>query len=214
MMRFILGLLLGPISVYGQGLPDVSERKRLHIKKINNTATIFDLNSLPICSKYGCAEITNVSLTNKEWEIVSSIFNDPTVSVEGERELLSEAIGQIEVIIGAKNNTYGDLGGTFSIYFNPGQARSEQMDCVDESANTLLYLRVLQQEQKIHWHDVLGLSSRGGFRAGYPHTAVLIVDNKTNDKYIIDSWFHGNGEPAEVIPYKIWKKGWKPGDDY
>jgi hypothetical protein len=213
-VSFILGLMLGSFSINGQGVPDVTERKRLHVKKINNTETILELNSLPVCSRYGCLEITNVSLTTEQWESIGSIFKIPPVSAAKERELLSVAIGQIEVIVGAKNNTHSDVGGTFNVYLNPSQGKSEQMDCIDESANTLLYLRLLQQEHKIYWHDVYGLSSRGGLKAGYPHTAVLIVDNTTKQKYIIDSWFHGNGEPAEVIPYKVWKKGWKPRKKY
>jgi hypothetical protein len=206
----ILGLVFGSISVYGQGMPDASERKRLHIKKINNIETKFDLSSLPICSRYGCSEITNVFLTTEQWKEIVSIFKTSPVSAAKERELLSIAIGQIETVVGAKNNTHSDMGGTFNIYLNLRNGKSEQMDCIDESANTLLYLRVLQQEQKLYWHDIYGLSSRGGFRAGYPHTAVLIIDNKTDQKYIIDSWFHDNGRSAEVIPYKVWKKGWKP----
>jgi len=150
---------LGSIGVYAQGLPDVSERKRLHVNKINNTETIFDLNSLPICSGYGYSEITDVSLTTGQWESVVSIFKIPSASAAKERELFSIAIGHIESIVGPKNNTHSDIGGTFNVYFNPSNAQSEQMDCVDESANTLLYLRVLQQEQKLNWHEVYGLSS-------------------------------------------------------
>jgi hypothetical protein len=191
-------------------MPDVSERKRLHVNKIHNTETIFDLNNLPICSRCGCLKITNVSLTAEQWEGIGSVFNTPPASAAKDRELLSIAIVQIEVTVGAKNNTHSDVGGTFNIYLNLSQGKSEQMDCTDESANKLLYLRVLQQEQKLYWHDIYGLSNRGGLRAGYPHTAVLIIDKKTEQKYIIDSWFHGNGEPAEVVPYKLWKKGWKP----
>lgn len=210
----IVAFVLGPICVCGQGMLDVSERKRLHVKKINSKETIFDLNRLPICSRYGCMEITDVSLTTNQWESIISKFKSRPASSAKERELLSNAIGQIEIIVGDMNNTHGDVGGTFNIYLNPSRGKSEQMDCIDESTNTLLYLRVLQQEQKLYWHDVYGLSTRGGFRAGYPHTAVLIVENKTNQKYIIDSWFHDNGEPAEVVPYKLWKKGWKPSEKY
>ena len=211
---FILSLALGSISVYGQGVPDVSERKRLHIKKINNVETKFDLSNLPICSRYGCSEITYVSLNSEQWGKIISIFKIPPTSAAKERELLSIAIGQIETVVGAKNNTHGDIGGTFNIYLNLSKGQSEQMDCIDESTNTLLYLRVLQQEQKLYWHEVYGLSSRGGIRAGYPHTAVIIIDKKTNQKYIIDSWFHDNGKPAEVVSYQIWKKGWKPKKEF
>jgi hypothetical protein len=206
---FILSLMW-PTNVFGQGMPDVSEKKRLHINKINNPETKFDINRLPVCSRYGCSEISDVSLTIEEWEGVRAIFNSPTLSSVDERVLLSLAIGQMEVIVGTKNNTYGDVGGTFKIYLNLSHGKSDQLDCIDESANTLLYLRVFAQEKLLRWHEVSGLTSRIGFRAGYPHTAVRIIENESNDEYIIDSWFHANGVPAEVISYKLWKKGWKP----
>ncbi|QMU60235.1 MAG: hypothetical protein GKR92_00390 [Gammaproteobacteria bacterium] len=213
-VSFILGLVLGSFCAFGKGMPNASEIARLHVKKLHDSETIFDLNSLPVCSRYGCLKITNVSLTNEQWGSVVAAFNTRTVSAAKERKLLSVVIGQIEAIVGAKNNTHSDVGGTFNIYLNPGQGKSEQMDCIDESANTLLYLRILQQQRKLYWHDIYGLSGRGGIRAGYPHTAVLIIDKKTGQKYIIDSWFHDNGEPAEVVPHKVWKKGWKPGEKY
>ena len=56
----------------------------------------------------------------------------------------------------------------------------------------------------------MGLRSRGGLLSGYPHTAVLLKDKTSNEEFIIDSWFHDNGKPAEVILLKKWKRGWKP----
>ena len=143
-------------------------------------------------------------------EKIDSMLTISSISSADERNSLTDAIGYIETIIGKQTNTEFDLGGTFNIYLNLSNGKSEQMDCIDESTNTLLYLRILEQHQKIVWHDVVGLSSRGGLRAGYPHTAVLIKEKESGQKFIIDSWFHGNGQPAEVVEYRKWKKGWKP----
>ena len=145
-----------------------------------------------------------------QWQKILSYFNSKIDSAEAERAVLAQVIAYIEEVVGAQTNTQYDLGGTFNIYLNLKKAKSEQMDCVDESANTLLYLRILVQNKKINFHEVAGLRSRGGLWAGYPHTAVLLLDKQSKEKFIIDSWFHENGQPAEIVPFKRWKKGWKP----
>ena len=198
------------VSCFGQGLPDVSERKRLHVKYINQSNTIFDLQHIPICSNYGCKQIKNISFTESQWKNILSYFPTTIKSSKSEREQLKQAIGYIENIVGEQTNTQYDLGGTFKIYTKIKDVKSEQMDCVDESTNTLLYLRLLSQHGKLKFHEILGLRSRGGFRAGYPHTAVLLKDNTSDQKFIIDSWFHDNGKPAEVVLFTKWKRGWKP----
>ena len=193
-----------------QDIMDSSEMKRRHVQYINHPDTIFNLQELPICFNYGCKEIANAKLTNAQWEKIISLLIISSESAADERNALTGAIGYIESIIGEQTNTEFDLGGTFNIYLNLNNGRSEQMDCIDESTNTLLYLRIIEQHQKIIWHEVLGVISRGGIISGYPHTAVLLQEKQTKQKYIIDSWFHDNGYPAEVVPYATWKKGWKP----
>ena len=205
-----LVLLFFSLSCFGQGLPDISERKRLHVKYINSPDTVFDIQRLPICSNYGCKQITNIEINSAQWQKILSYFGTSIRSAESERKLLKQVIAHIEEIVGEKTNTQFDLGGTFTIYRKFKNAKSEQMDCVDESTNTLLYLRLLSQYEKLKYHEVLGVRSRGGLRAGYPHTAVLLKDIISKEKYIIDSWFHDNGKPAEVVPLKKWKRGWKP----
>jgi hypothetical protein len=207
----IMLLLIYNTNSAAQGRLDKSEIKRKHIQYINNTETNFDINKLSICSNYGCSKITDAKFSAEQWIKISSILEISAVSPAMERAALAEVMGYIETIIGRQTNTQYDVGGTFNIYVNPRKAKSEQMDCIDESANTLLYLRFLDQEQKIVWHDVVGLSSRGGLRAGYPHTAVLLIDKDSKQKYIIDSWFYDNGRPATIVPYQMWKRGWKPG---
>ncbi len=198
------------LSCIAQGMVDPSEKRRLHIRYINHPETVYDLQKLPICHNYGCAEISYVSFNSLQWKKILSYFDSEIVSASAEREILTHVIAYIEMVVGEQTNTQYDLGGTFNVYLNLKKAKSEQMDCIDESANTLLYLRLLVQNKKINFHEVVGLRSRGGLWAGYLHTAVLLLDKQSKEKFIIDSWFHDNGQPPEIVPFQKWKKGWKP----
>ena len=116
----------------------------------------------------------------------------------------------METIVGRMTNTQYDNAGTFLLYLDLGKAKSHQMDCIDESINSFSYLKLLENENKLHFHKLEGLVSRGGLVAGYPHTAVLLIEHNTNKKFVVDSWFLANGRPATVVQYKLWKSGWKP----
>ena len=79
-------------------------------------------------------------------------------SPQYEREQLRQVVGYIETIVGEQTNTQHDIGGTFAIYRNLADVKSEQMDCIDESANTLLYLRLLSQHGKLKFHRSNGVA--------------------------------------------------------
>ena len=55
-------------------MPDVSERKRLHVIYINHPNTVFDLQRIPICSNYGCKQIKNIAIADPQWEKILSYF--------------------------------------------------------------------------------------------------------------------------------------------
>lgn len=38
----------------------------------------------------------------------------------------------------------------------------------------------------------------------------IIIETQSQKRYAVDSWFHNNGQPAEIITLEKWKKGWKP----
>ncbi len=206
----IVIFLLHSAQSFAQGNYEEINKRRNHIQYINNPETVFDLNNLPICSNYGCSKISNASISSETLEVINNTLVMSIESPASEREALANVIGIIEKVIGEQTNTQHDIAGTFHTYFQFNKNKSEQMDCVDESANTLLYLRMLDKMNKIIWHEIVGLSTRGGIFAGYPHTAVLLKEKQNQEKFIIDSWFHDNAQPAEVVSYKKWKKGWKP----
>lgn len=105
--------------------------------------------------------------------------------------------------------TWRDKGGTF----NGGEG---QMDCIDESINTTLYLTMLQKFGLMRLHRVEDRATRGWFLAGWPHTTAVISEiamNRENGTYrlwAVDSWFLDNGEPPFILPLETWKAGWEP----
>ena len=183
---------------------------RSHIENIAMSKVNFTPSKISVCSQYGCKKITEVSIDEQIWTDITNRFDGLDISPGNERALLVEYIADIEKIIGRMTNTNFDIGGTFNVFLAAGTVKSDQMDCIDESTNTLSYLRLLDVKHKIRSHEVMGLVTRGGLLAGYPHTAVLIVDVVSKEKYVIDSWFYSNGRPAVVLPYKTWKIGWIP----
>ena len=183
---------------------------RKHIEDIALSGVTISPDNFSVCYRYGCTQITSTSIDKKSWLNITKVFDEPDYSPEYERALLAEYIGNIERIVGRNTQTQYDQGGTFILFLNASNSRSEQMDCIDESTNTLSYLKMLDNQGKIKKHKIVGFVTRGGLLSGYPHTAVLLVERQTKDKYVIDSWFYDNGRPAVVVPYEAWKIGWKP----
>ena len=163
-----------------------------------------------VCSEYGCKKITQVNISQDFQTRIKALFQVKIISAQYERALLAEYIASMEQFVGRQTRTQYDRAGTFPALFKFDQKHSGQMDCIDESINTLSYLKLLESQRMIKHHYIVGLVTRGGVFAGYPHTAVLLKEKNTNRKYVIDSWFYDNGRPAEVLSLKLWKSGWKP----
>jgi hypothetical protein len=160
------------------------------------------------CRAYGCQKIDTVSLNKQEWRAIEKAFKPKPKNAEAERQRISKAIGVFETKVGAITGTEEDVGNTFS-EFGP-----HQLDCVDESTNTTVYLALLQEKGLLKFHEVSAPTSRVPFvhYAGtWPHqTAVILEKNRRDGFYAVDSWFHDNGIPAEIVPLKEWKSGWRP----
>ena len=185
-------------------------KARMHIESVTQSKVDISPMSFSVCHQYGCKEIQNVSIEQDLWNQLSEDFALKIHTSQQERAYIAEYIGRMESIVGRLTNTQYDHPGTFLLFLNPGKASGNQMDCIDESINSFSYIKLLENDGKLYFHNLVGLVTRGGIAAGYPHTAVLITEKGTNEKYVVDSWFLANGRPAAVVPYKLWKAGWKP----
>lgn len=178
----------------------------LHLRLIEQGNADPSLDSLVICHGYGCSSQTEASLSPEEWQSVAAYFDPLPPDAAAERAALREAIGQMERIIGSKTGTDQDAGGTFLRPFG-----ASQMDCEDEMLNTGTYLRLMKQKGLIRHHRIAGIANRGAFLDGWPHMAVRIQDVEVGAQFVLDSWFHDNGHPAEIVQLDLWQEGWKPG---
>lgn len=159
--------------------------------------------SFILCHGRDCRKKTRITLKKSEWRRVARLF--PAKSAEAERRQIARAIGLLEQMTGKKAGTAGDLGGTFDGAFSSGQ-----MDCEDETLNTGTYLTMLESKKLLRFHALAGRAHRGNFLTGWPHRAVRIAEKKTKKLFVVDSWFHANGKPAEVVPLARWEGGWRP----
>ncbi len=165
------------------------------------------LNQFEICQGGGCYEADKVSLSDAEWLPVKKIFSASASSAEDERKKIALAIGVLEDIVGKKIGTSGDLAGTFD-----NSAYKGQQDCNDEAINSTTYMRLLQQKGYFKFHEIEDMRTRNFFFTGWPHTTAVIHENKTGDRFAVDSWFYDNGHPATIVPFAQWKDNYKPAD--
>ncbi|MCB9983468.1 MAG: hypothetical protein H6861_07345 [Rhodospirillales bacterium] len=158
------------------------------------------------CHGYGCKFITPVRFTQDDWSVIEAVFTPPPATPAAEREAIKTAIGLFEQRVGAQTGTNVDIHGTFM------KVGDKQLDCVDESTNTTIYLSLLQQKGLMRFHRVEGPSMRLPLlHAGrWPHQTAVITRRDTGEFFAVDSWFHDNGAPAEIVTLKTWKEGWRP----
>jgi hypothetical protein len=164
------------------------------------------IEKFPHCRGYGCHTIEPITLNKNEWAKIKKLF--PAKSASKEREQIAKAIGLFERMVGPITRTDEDLAGT---YIHPGPY---QLDCVDESTNTTVYLNLLDQQGGLKFHDVTAPQTRVPFGVGIfaAHRTAVIRDKKTGIAYAVDSWFRDNGKDADIIPVSIWKQHWHPKD--
>ncbi len=158
------------------------------------------------CHGYGCDKISEVTLTETDWREIEQAFQPPPYWYKEERAAIAKAIAIFEQKAGEQTGTSADKWGTFR---NMGKG---QLDCVDEATNTTIYLMLLQQRGLIKYHIVESPATRFPIihSGRWPHQTAVISETPSKAPYVVDSWFHDNGEPPEIVPLKQWKEGWKP----
>jgi hypothetical protein len=165
------------------------------------------LNQFEVCQGGGCAQINQVSISVAEWESVAQLFKIKATNSADERLQISQAIGLLEQIVGAKNGTLGDRAGTFDNSDYQGQ-----LDCNDEAINTTTYMRLLKINGLMPQHEIEDTRTRNFFFTGWPHSTAVIHEIKTKERFAIDSWFYDNGHAATVVPFASWKANFMPTD--
>lgn len=173
----------------------------LHRKGVEAAGT----ERFQVCDSYGCERVTQVSLTPEEWQRVRDQFAVPARSAAEERVQIAQAVGVLEGTVGPKVGYHKDVAGTFN-----GGGGHGQLDCVDETVNTTVFLALMREDGLLKYHQLRGPAGRGHFFSSWPHQSAVVTEASTGEDYAIDSWFHDNGQAAEVVPLERWLDGWAP----
>lgn len=163
------------------------------------------IEKFQFCNGGTCADVKTVGLSRAEWQQIRDLFDPLPQTAEQEREVLRQAIGLMERIVGPKTGTDTDRGGTFGNSAYPGQ-----LDCNDEATNSTTYMRLMMADGLLHFHRIEDTKTRGGFLIFGRHSTAAISELASGKLYAVDSWFFDNGFPAEILPLDVWRGGWRP----
>jgi len=162
------------------------------------------LDDATFCHAYGCQVRTQVDL-RPYWQPVRDQFATVQNAAQ-ERYAMAQAIGLIETAVGPILGTADDPGGVLNASWSGDPA---YQDCVDEAANTTMLLVLMEQDGLLRHHSLHSPSIRGAFIDGrWQHYTAVVEEDATETRYAIDSWFRSNGEPAYVMLYEEWFRGY------
>lgn len=199
-MKKLIGAFLASALLGGCAMKEYSSYESYMARRNLPAATI---KAFPHCSDYDCATVQIANFWPREWQKVESVFKPPAKTAAREREQIATAIMVMERIIGPITGTDVDVGDTFV------KTGKGQLDCVDESTNTSVYLDLLIQKGLIKHHALKAPVARAPLLR-WPHQTAVIEDKKTGERFAVDSWFDDNGKPIHIVPLELWMDGWKP----
>lgn len=157
-------------------------------------------SAIPVCYDFGCATRASVSLPLTEWQSVAGWFDKVAPTAAAERQQIRQAVGWMEVLIGRHTPTHIDR--EFDLAHHAKRA-SGQLDCIDESVNTTIYLRLFEGNGFLRHHVVIEEAYR---RAIFDqHWAGQIREIDTGTRYVVDSWFQPNGYLPVIQDSRSWE---------
>jgi hypothetical protein len=163
-----------------------------------------------ICYNYGCLSEDEVLYSNAQLQRVKELLEDGRSAVH-ERALLGVAVGWMLGWAGQQTPISADRGGNYADAEVYGG-----MDCIDHSTTTTRLLHLMKKRGWMRFHRVLepALRSRLLF---FEHYSAQIEEVQKGrpvadapERYVVDSWFFDNGQPAVVMPLENWLAGEGP----
>jgi hypothetical protein len=161
---------------------------------------------VPVCYGYGCVAQAQIRFTDAQIDQISRQLV-VAVDAENERNLLAAAIGRLYGWAGEQSDIHNDRGGNYEDGHAPGK-----MDCIDHSTSTTRLLRLLEAHGGLRWHRVREPEMRSWALVFGVHWSAVIEEKTGNEpaRFVVDSWFVDNGQPAVILPLVEWMKGAGP----
>lgn len=152
------------------------------------------------CHGYGCAQKTYVGFNAYQWKKIRKIFKKKSKNAKSERDKIAKAIALMEKYVGELDGTKDDLPKAPIV-----RTSDTELDCIDETVNTIKYLKFLQSDDLLKWHGSIKPVHKGYFINGvYPHNSAAIEETATGIFYVVDSYIFKNGEEPVIRTLKDW----------
>ena len=158
-----------------------------------------------VCSRFGCEETSIIRLSNTDWKQIDYIFSPRAHDSAEERRRIARAVAHLEQAVAVKAGTGDDQGGQHGMFRG-----TRQLDCIAETTNTTSYIILLQKRCLIQWHRPRYPQHRVLMHGKFPHNTAIVEDLNTGELFAIDSYFHANGVPQEIVPVSEWTSGFTP----
>jgi len=156
-----------------------------------------------ICHGYSCVAEADIVYSAAQMEEIRQLLLS-AFDGRSERKRLAEAMGYLYAWAGAQSEIANDRAGNFADAYVAGR-----MDCIDHSTSTTRLLKLLAGRGWLRWHSVLEVQPRYFLGIIANHWSAAI-EERWGGRYVVDSWFVNNGEPAVILPLDEWKKGAGP----
>jgi hypothetical protein len=156
-----------------------------------------------VCYNYGCYTEDLVLFADSRLDWARQLLAAATTP-QREREFVSLAIGQFYTWAAEQTPIGADRGGNYADEGRPGS-----MDCIDHSTTTDRFLRLFASHGWLRFHRVGEIVVRHRWIFSQ-HFSALIEERAGGARFVVDSWFLDNGEPAVVLPLEDWESGGGP----
>ena len=164
-----------------------------------------------VCYNYGCLAQAEVVYDDGQLRELGEILA-PAQDAAEERAAIAVAIGRLLGWAGKQSPIFADRGGNYD-----DDGVNGGMDCIDHSTTTTRLLQMMAAQGWLRFHRVLEPVLRSRFLI-FAHYSALIEQTDEIDaatpvderRYVVDSWFFDNGQPAVVMPLAQWQAGEYP----
>ncbi len=163
--------------------------------------TAADPVEVQICFDYACAHQAVARFDAALFDRIRLQFGSARDGAQ-ERSLIAEAVAQLYVEASRQTPIWRDRGGNR----NDNTDLAGAMDCLDHSANTTAFLRLMEKRGMLRFHGVVEPARRIRYMVA-EHWSARIVDQTSAQEYVVDSWFFDLGTPAVVMPLAAWRAG-------
>ena len=164
--------------------------------------------SIHLCVSSRCKTTRTISFSQPEWEQIRSEFNFDHPNSASERNVIANVIAQMEFVAGKHSKIWKDQKKNFGQKIH--KEIIGQLDCNAETVNTNNFLKLIESENLLKFHELDEPMYRGFSNLSAPHFTAVIREKSSGHQYAVDSWFHRNGIKPEIVPIDIWISGYKP----